>query len=972
MERDDGATSMSGYNYLASYGGHSYFRRVNYDYRWYNATTTAQNNGGYLMIIDTPGEYEFLRSTLYALAKASYNSDYWIGLRQAPGMSTNYNEGWYWYGRKQDTGLFDSSIGNNSNVTDANSTPWENTVTVTQTTNFDTTLKAGEVDVYTASYVITQSDVDSGAVINVVSATSSSPGNTNDVTDMGDDPNTAAPDDPTVVTLVASNSLDVTKTATVSDVNGNSANDVGDIITYTITISNTGNQTLSSVTISDTLTDGARNNLNSTLASITFVSASPGSTSTTLIPGGAVIYTTSTTITNISSTTAFIQNVAIVTASSPGQANNVSDTADDGDDTDGELLDDPTQVMLVPNAEITASKTASTTDNGDGMLGVGDIIIYTITVTNTGNLTLTGITLDDNLKNGNGTVLSLNTSPTFVSSSQGSVSGTLLYDEGATYTASYTITQADVDSGLVSNSLIVTASSPGQTNNVSDTSDVGNIGAGDTDADPTITNLPNINTVTLKKLADVIDVDGDGTTNLGDIIKYTFEITNTGNSSLNSVTLVDNLTAISGAALTNSITIIESSTNLVTKSNFYNGWTQSGTQHFGYNFMPDQIMYYFTSSSGLTSAQLGNALVDGKNYIDYMGNPNGNPASDSQANSRRIRSTGGAAPMYYQNFNFDPNATYTISVYAKAYGGQGAETFRLFAHDGFNIGALSDTQIIDAAFKSTFTLTGDWTRYQYTFKTSSGATAGRVGISNMMTGNGSYFWGIQLEKTQGATPFIYTYSSTVTRPQSLIGDYANTIVANETIKLVGYYPIAQDAVDAGAVSNTAVITASSPGQTNNVSDTSDDGDAGNGNNNQTQTDIDGDPKINVVKTDSWTDNNGNSKVDIGDLITYTITVSNTGNTSLSSITLTDTFTTSLSETLTLTTQPSRISSSMGSSLGNLKVGENAVYVATFIINQAAFVRPFIQNKVNIVASAQGLTGNAVSYTHLTLPTILLV
>ena len=68
--------------------------------------------------------------------------------------------------------------------------------------------------------------------------------------------------------------------------------------------------------------------------------------------------------------------------------------------------------------------------------------------------------------------------------------------------------------------------------------------------------------------------------------------------------------------------------------------------------MPDQIMYYFTSSSGLTSAQLGNALVDGKNYIDYMGNPNGNPASDSQANSRRIRSTGGAAPMYYQNFNF--------------------------------------------------------------------------------------------------------------------------------------------------------------------------------------------------------------------------------------------------------------------------------------------------------------------------------
>ena len=64
------------------------------------------------MIIDTQVEFEFLRNTLYALAKAQYNSSYWIGLRQKDGMGTNYNEGWYWYGRKQDTGLFDSSIGN--------------------------------------------------------------------------------------------------------------------------------------------------------------------------------------------------------------------------------------------------------------------------------------------------------------------------------------------------------------------------------------------------------------------------------------------------------------------------------------------------------------------------------------------------------------------------------------------------------------------------------------------------------------------------------------------------------------------------------------------------------------------------------------------------------------------------------------------------------------------------------------------
>ena len=50
--------------------------------------------------------------------------------------------------------------------------------------------------------------------------------------------------------------LEVTKTAVVSDVNSNSINDLGDIITYTIRIENKGNVSLSALTISDTLTDG--------------------------------------------------------------------------------------------------------------------------------------------------------------------------------------------------------------------------------------------------------------------------------------------------------------------------------------------------------------------------------------------------------------------------------------------------------------------------------------------------------------------------------------------------------------------------------------------------------------------------------------------------------------------------------------------------------------------------------------------
>ena len=64
---------------------------------------------------------------------------------------------------------------------------------------------------------------------------------------------------------------------------------------------------------------------------------------------------------------------------------------------------------------------------------------------------MTSITISDTLTNGNGTNLTLNSSPTFSSSSSNSLEGTLLPGETASYTTSYTITQADVSSGRIEN-----------------------------------------------------------------------------------------------------------------------------------------------------------------------------------------------------------------------------------------------------------------------------------------------------------------------------------------------------------------------------------------------------------------------------------------------------------------------------------------------------------------------------------------
>ena len=108
-----------------------------------------------------------------------------------------------------------------------------------------------------------------------------------------------------------------------------------------------------------------------------------------------------------------ISNIATATASSPGNSNDVFDQSDDGDDSDGNTVDDPTVVDIVPNTSMEITKTAIVIDNGDGVNGASDKVVYTITVNNTGDTSLTGVTISDTLTDANGTALSLDAGPTF-------------------------------------------------------------------------------------------------------------------------------------------------------------------------------------------------------------------------------------------------------------------------------------------------------------------------------------------------------------------------------------------------------------------------------------------------------------------------------------------------------------------------------------------------------------------------------
>ena len=66
--------------------------------------------------------------------------------------------------------------------------------------------------------------------------------------------------------------MEVTKVATVTDVNSNGSNDLNDIIEYTIHIENTGNVNLTTPTLTDLLTDGIGTNLNAQLKGPSYLS----------------------------------------------------------------------------------------------------------------------------------------------------------------------------------------------------------------------------------------------------------------------------------------------------------------------------------------------------------------------------------------------------------------------------------------------------------------------------------------------------------------------------------------------------------------------------------------------------------------------------------------------------------------------------------------------------------------------------
>ena len=261
--------------------------------------------------------------------------------------------------------------------------------------------------------------------------------------DIDDDGNTLS--DPTDLAASSSPSIETVKTVVITDDTGPTGLSDGDTVTYTIVNTNTGNVTLTDVNIqSDTLTRLNGNPIGSLTADSFGVVGG-----TTLAPGEFNTYTATYTVVQADIDGGGLRNTATGVGTPLGGGPDVTDISDDDIDDDGNTLSDPTDLAASSSPSIETVKTVVITDDtGPTGLSDGDTVTYTIVNTNTGNVTLTDVNIQsDTLTRLNGNPIGSLTADSF-----GVVGGTTLAPgEFNTYTATYTVVQADIDGGGLRN-----------------------------------------------------------------------------------------------------------------------------------------------------------------------------------------------------------------------------------------------------------------------------------------------------------------------------------------------------------------------------------------------------------------------------------------------------------------------------------------------------------------------------------------
>ena len=328
--------------------------------------------------------------------------------------------------------------------------------------NNDDLLDPGETIQCTATYTLLQADIEAGSRDNEATAQGTAPLGTV-VEDK--DQNTETIDRAPALSVVKSSAT------LLIDPDGSTDITLGDTLEFTITATNTGNVTLDNVVVTDA-------QLTPTGGNTDCLTVTPGDTCTLI---GTYVVT--------------------VADANAGMFDNTG--CANSDDTSEVCDDERTPIEQDPAIEILKTGSITTGDGSD----VDDIITYTFTIKNIGNVTLTGVDISDALLGLSGATCDATT--------------TLAPTESTVCTDTYDIDQDDLDAGKVDNSATATGTPP-------EGEDV-------SDDDPESVNLTPEVDINIDKGPDNQAVQ------VFDDVTWTITVTNTGDVTLTDVVVTDAL-----------------------------------------------------------------------------------------------------------------------------------------------------------------------------------------------------------------------------------------------------------------------------------------------------------------------------------------------------------------------------------------------------------------------------------------------
>ncbi|MBU3821595.1 DUF11 domain-containing protein [Flavobacteriaceae bacterium XHP0103] len=762
-------------------------------------------------------------------------------------------------------------------------------------TDSDNELDVDETWIYTASYTITAADIIAGQVTNqaTVEATTVSGGTASD----DSDDNSVLEDDATVVSLCQDPGIAVVKTAVFNDEDADGCANSGETLTYTFTVTNQGNTALTNVVLNDPVLGG-----------VIALDSGDINTNSMLDVGEIWIYTANYPLTQNDIDTGSVTNQASVS----GESSLGVVVTDDSDD-DNVLEDDPTTTAICQSSAIALIKQGVFNDEDtDGCSDVGETITYTFTVTNQGNVSVNTIGITDPMLTG---LLSLPSGDT-------DGDDELDVTETWVYTADYTITQADIDNGLVSNQATVTGIGA-DGSNVSDLSDDDSV----SENDSTETTLCQTADIALIKTAIFNDENTNGCSDAGETITFTFTVTNQGNISINTIGIndpmlaglislpsgdtdgdsqldvtetwtftanytitqtdidagsVSNQAEVTGVGVnginvndlshssdilsdgTTDMVLCQSADIALIKTAVFNDENTDGCANVG-----ETISYSFAVTNQ------GNVSINTVAIVDpLITNPIVLASGDADGDSELDVS---------ETWTFTANYTITqADIDAGSVSNQATVTG--VGADGTNVSDMSDDDNISQDDSTITPLCQD-----------EGIALIKTAVFNDEDGNGCSDVGETLTYTFTVSNQGNTAIENLVLTDAMLGtsisldsgdvDSDNELDVNETWVYTGVFTLTDIDINVGTLSNQATIEGVSIATGNNVGDISDDNSVLE--DDPTVTTLCNTSSISLEKVGVFNDENGSGAVQVGETITYSFTVYNTGQTTLTNITIQD-------------------------------------------------------------------------------------